>query len=46
MRLTLTLFSCLVMGAAVAAGQQRPAQTRAVPIELVCGPAASLSAPA
>ena len=45
MRLIFSLFPCLLLGVPLAAGQQRPAQTRAVPIELVCGPTASLSAP-
>jgi len=47
MRHVLSVFSCVVAAAAAvqAVQGQRPAETRAVPIELLCGPTATLSPP-
>ena len=45
MRLTVTLLSSLALGVGAAAQSQRPAETRAVPIDLVCGPTATLTPP-
>jgi hypothetical protein len=45
MRPILTCLAIAISGAAAAAQAQRPAETRAVPIDLVCGPTATLDAP-
>jgi hypothetical protein len=44
MRQVLSVVSC-VLAAAGAVHAQRPAETRAVPIELICGPTATLTPP-
>ena len=46
MRLILTCLAIAAMGAAAGAQSQRPARTRTVPIELICGPTATLTPPA
>jgi hypothetical protein len=45
MRPILTGFAIGLMGVAAAAQGQRPPETRAVPIDLVCGPTATLETP-
>jgi hypothetical protein len=45
MRTILTGFAVVMMGVATGAQGQRPAETRAVPIDLVCGPTATLDLP-
>jgi hypothetical protein len=45
-RLTGSMFAILILGSGITAAQTaRPAATRAVPVELVCGPQATLTAP-
>ena len=44
-RLILPLLSVTAMAGASAAQERRPAETRAVPIDLVCAPQAALALP-